>query len=168
MEARAHFHFYMNMGAGSCFDILAGLIVGLRPANERRLYFVTTYLIGWVQAYNQPYIRIPIPRFAYELSHGIVIRQCSNTWPLPLNNIMKIEVLYMSHICVYIECLYQMWLNIFQLFHLPTMGIRTTGKHSVFDIRRRFITPQVHVAWILVTIMHAVLTVIMFDSKYQK
>ena len=30
------------------------LILGLRPANERRLYFVTPSLIGWAQAYNQP------------------------------------------------------------------------------------------------------------------
>ena len=27
----------------------AGLILGLRPANERRRYFVATSLIGWVQ-----------------------------------------------------------------------------------------------------------------------
>ena len=32
----------------------AGLILGLRPANERRRYFVTTSLIGWAQAENQP------------------------------------------------------------------------------------------------------------------
>ena len=31
----------------------AGLILGLHPANERRHYFVTTSLIGWMQAYNQ-------------------------------------------------------------------------------------------------------------------
>ena len=31
----------------------AGLILGLRPANERRLYKVTS-LIGWAQTYNQP------------------------------------------------------------------------------------------------------------------
>ena len=30
------------------------LILDLCPANERRRYFVTTALIGWVQAYNQP------------------------------------------------------------------------------------------------------------------
>ena len=30
-------------------DIHAGLILGLHPANERRRYFVTTSLIGWVQ-----------------------------------------------------------------------------------------------------------------------
>ena len=29
---------------------LSGLILGLRPANERRRYFVTRSLIGWVQA----------------------------------------------------------------------------------------------------------------------
>ena len=28
----------------------SGLILGLRPANERRWYFVTTSLIGWAQA----------------------------------------------------------------------------------------------------------------------
>ena len=27
-----------------------GLILGLRPASERRRYFVTTSLIGWVKA----------------------------------------------------------------------------------------------------------------------
>ena len=34
--------------------IVTGLILGLRPADERRRYFVTTSLIGWVQSYNQP------------------------------------------------------------------------------------------------------------------
>ena len=29
---------------------LRGLILGLRPANERRCYFVTTFLIGWAHA----------------------------------------------------------------------------------------------------------------------
>ena len=28
---------------------IAGLVLGLRPANERRRYFVTTSLIGWAQ-----------------------------------------------------------------------------------------------------------------------
>ena len=32
---------------------LPGLILGLRQANERRSYFVTTSLIGWVRAHNQ-------------------------------------------------------------------------------------------------------------------
>ena len=31
-------------------DPLSGLILGLRPANERWHYFVTTSLIGWVQS----------------------------------------------------------------------------------------------------------------------
>ena len=31
-------------------NYLTGLILGLRPANERRRYFVTTSLIGWPQA----------------------------------------------------------------------------------------------------------------------
>ena len=31
------------------------VILGLRPANERRRYKVTPSLIGWAQAKNQPY-----------------------------------------------------------------------------------------------------------------
>ena len=31
-------------------QLLNRLILGLRPANERRRYFVTTTLIGWAQA----------------------------------------------------------------------------------------------------------------------
>ena len=34
---------------------LSGLILGLRPTNERRRYFVTTSLIGWAQDENQPW-----------------------------------------------------------------------------------------------------------------
>ena len=35
----------------------SGLIPGLHPANERQRYFVTTSLIGWVQASTQPCYR---------------------------------------------------------------------------------------------------------------
>ena len=35
-------------------DMRPGLIPGLRPANERRRYFVMASLIGWAQAQNQP------------------------------------------------------------------------------------------------------------------
>ena len=38
-----------------CMYMWAALILGLRPANERRRYFVTTSLIGWAQAKNQPW-----------------------------------------------------------------------------------------------------------------
>ena len=37
--------------------LYTGLILGLCPANERRCYFVTTSLIGWVQAQNQPCVQ---------------------------------------------------------------------------------------------------------------
>ena len=33
---------------------ISGLILGLRPANERRRYKVTPSLIGWAQTWNQP------------------------------------------------------------------------------------------------------------------
>ena len=40
---------YMKQHGRSRYHLLAveGLIIGLRPANERRRYFVTTSLIGW-------------------------------------------------------------------------------------------------------------------------
>ena len=33
----------------------SGPILGLRPANERRRYKVTTSHVGWAQTYNQPW-----------------------------------------------------------------------------------------------------------------
>ena len=35
---------------------ISGLILGLRPVNERRRYKVTPSLIGWAQTWNQPCI----------------------------------------------------------------------------------------------------------------
>ena len=35
--------------SGVLGDPMTGLVLGLRPANERRRYFVTTSLIGWEQ-----------------------------------------------------------------------------------------------------------------------
>ena len=35
---------------------IAGLILGLLPANERQRYFVTSSLFGWLQTYIQPCI----------------------------------------------------------------------------------------------------------------
>ena len=41
----------LHSGAILIWDLLStGLILGLRPSNERRRYFVTTSLIGWAQA----------------------------------------------------------------------------------------------------------------------
>ena len=37
---------------------IAELILGLRLANERRRYFVTTSLIGWTQTWNQPVLYV--------------------------------------------------------------------------------------------------------------
>ena len=34
-------------------ESLPGMILGFLPVHERRLYFVTTSLISWVQANNQ-------------------------------------------------------------------------------------------------------------------
>ena len=42
--------------AAQTLPVITGLILGLHPANERLRYFVTTSLIGWVQAENQAWI----------------------------------------------------------------------------------------------------------------
>ena len=39
--------------------MISGLILGLRPANERRRYKVTPSLTGWAQVENQPWDLIP-------------------------------------------------------------------------------------------------------------
>ena len=45
-----------NICIRPCYSITySGLILGLRPANERCSYFVTTSLIGWAQTLNQPW-----------------------------------------------------------------------------------------------------------------
>ena len=36
---------------------VTGLILGLRPVNERQRYFVKTSLIGTAQTYNHPCVR---------------------------------------------------------------------------------------------------------------
>ena len=40
---------YKDFQQGMFADTYSGLILGLRPANERRPYFETTSLIGWSQ-----------------------------------------------------------------------------------------------------------------------
>ena len=41
--------YYSPLNINQFCYIITGLILGLRPANERRRYKVTTSLIGWVQ-----------------------------------------------------------------------------------------------------------------------
>ena len=48
------------------------LILVVHPVNERRRYFVTTSLIGWVQAYNQPCITYKVIYLVqYNFIHGL-------------------------------------------------------------------------------------------------
>ena len=71
---------YYTAEGGSLNDIyIAGMILGLRPANERRRYSVTTSLIGWAQAQNQPCIAYTIPHknHAYGLRY-ITLRHDQN------------------------------------------------------------------------------------------
>ena len=53
----------------TCYSISlslwTGLILGFRPANERRRYFVTASLIGWAQSKNQPWCRIVLRRYRF-------------------------------------------------------------------------------------------------------
>ena len=45
-----HLSMGADQGGNSHDSATSGLILGFRPANERRRYLVTTSLIGWVQA----------------------------------------------------------------------------------------------------------------------
>ena len=59
--------------------LYTGLILCLGPANERRCYFVTTSLIDWVQAWNQPWysMKHSKDRGLYSLSSSATYRQIS-------------------------------------------------------------------------------------------
>ena len=59
---------------------MSGLILGLRPVNERRCYFVTTSLVGWMQAKNQPchFIQWIIHQFHVDATEWNKISTC--TW----------------------------------------------------------------------------------------
>ena len=53
LETRGHLMLPIVVWFSLQYDLSCHIIVmvmGLRPANERRPYFVTTSLIGWVQA----------------------------------------------------------------------------------------------------------------------
>ena len=66
----------------------AGLILGLRPANERRCYFVTASLIGRAQTYNQPWQVVEIdlvgkkaPSFHIVIIMSLCAESClEETW----------------------------------------------------------------------------------------
>ena len=55
----SHHWFRLWLGANWAWPCdqqdLSGLILGLRPTDERRRYFVTTSLIGWAQTWNRPW-----------------------------------------------------------------------------------------------------------------
>ena len=67
----------------------AGLIIVLRPANEKRRYFVTTPLIGWLQTYDQPCVRKRRRLLIYtlwfciisQLQKTLTRRFCVKKWP---------------------------------------------------------------------------------------
>ena len=39
---------------GLCSGVESGIILRIRPPNERRRYNVTSFLIGWVHTQNDP------------------------------------------------------------------------------------------------------------------
>ena len=60
----------------------AGLIVGLRPANERHRYKVTPSLIGWVQTQNQPWHAIMLSDPLFSLHFIIHCLRFISTFPI--------------------------------------------------------------------------------------
>ena len=57
-------------------DASAGIILCMRPANERRHYNVTSSLIGWAHTQNDLCLRVPIYMFE---SLGLLIHSVGNT-----------------------------------------------------------------------------------------
>ena len=58
-------------------DGITGLILGLRPANERRRYIVTPSLIGWAQTWNQFWNHYTL----WSSGYGEIIIETLCTWP---------------------------------------------------------------------------------------
>ena len=72
-----------------------GLFPGLGAANERRCYFVTTSLIGWMQTYNQPcnLAKYPVKTYRYTIQ-----------WPRMHNKRCYLRVI--------LVCLMDIWIYI--------------------------------------------------------
>ena len=70
-----------------------GLILGLSPSNERQRYFITMSLIGWVQAWNQPW------RSNLSGRHGNWV--CSGNWTVTWKQIHnnKLQTIYYPSWC---------------------------------------------------------------------
>ena len=70
-----------------CFEVISGLILSLRPANERWCYFVTMFLIGWVQTWNQSciswsrHVNNPVLQTSSECDVNGVHGRSSLGWP---------------------------------------------------------------------------------------
>ena len=59
-------------------QMLTGLILGLHPANERWRYFVTMFLIGWAQMWNQPCVNVCyVQKYFFDPLNHIYIWQLS-------------------------------------------------------------------------------------------
>ena len=53
-------HGTMNDWVTAGLDHTTGLILDLRPVNERHRYKVTAFLIGWEQTQNQPWYKVAV------------------------------------------------------------------------------------------------------------
>ena len=80
-----------------------GLILDVRPANERRHYFVTMSLIGWAQTQNRPCVMIPTCGANSEDIDDIMtlfgVRRHHPNYQT-LNNLHNDLVYLCTHICV--------------------------------------------------------------------
>ena len=84
---------------------IIGLILGLRPANERRRYFITTSLIGWAQAENQPCIICAIrttPEHVAVSTRGNDT-ELVNVFPMNLYIVFVIPGEQLRQVCGYYE-----------------------------------------------------------------
>ena len=119
--------------------ITPGLILGLRPANERRRYFVTTSRIGWAQDYNQPcytvsYINVILAWLGIAFTYCFT--NCSNVLKLAWNisvcffvfgDIWGTRPLWLHH---FYWCIISGYVS--SLFQHVLVGVTVWGRVAIF------------------------------------
>ena len=105
-----------------------GMILGLHPADERRCYFVKTFLIGWVQTYSQPcYITVDHSSLSSPLCmffHYTKISSCWRNCNLEMHrtkitsDAVRAKMIFLFQCCNYVYFLHTIRLTTEALLHV--------------------------------------------------
>ena len=114
---------------------ISRLILGLRPANERQRYFVTTSLIGWVQTKNQSWIYKYIPRNRHMVCF-VMFRHWSmypsiHSYPSGILHWPQGHVLYSSNICELLLYNWHLVVITYEQINIHCLGCSTQGEKII-------------------------------------